>query len=102
MQLTNYKKNTVPNSVRKASGTLRITKEDLEKHGPILVECAFFEKDNREHWTNLAGKEYMSKEGKKKNWNMVRWETANTTEMNELIRGLFKHVDADVSEDLPF
>lgn len=103
MQITNYRKNTKPNSVLKASFTIELSVDDLKRlNGPITLDCTFFEKDNGEYWINYCGKEYTSKEGKKKNWNMARLPNANSQQLNSEIRGLLKNVDVDVSEDLPF
>jgi hypothetical protein len=101
MEITNYKMNPKP-SVLKASFTLKLTKEDLEVMGPLLIDCNFFEKDNGEYWINYAGKEYTSKEGKKKNWNMCRFESANMPETNKRIKSLFHPTQTPTSDELPF
>lgn len=102
MQIISSRKNSKPNSILKASFTIRLTKEDLDRYGPILIDCNFFEKENHEFWVNTAGKEYTNKEGKKKNWNMVRWENGNTQDIYAEMKGLLKASDPDLSESLPF
>lgn len=101
MEIINWKKNSNPNSVMKGSFTLKVTVEDLQKHGPLFLDCTFFEKDNGEHWVNWCGKEYTSKEGKKKNWNMARWERASVQDTKAEVKGLIGDVRA-VVDDLPF
>ncbi len=102
MEITNYKKNTNPNSVMKASFTLLVSAADLAKLGPMSLECNYFQKPEGEHWVNYCSKEYTSKEGKKKYWNMAKWEKANAQEMKDAIKEMLTSMDADVAGDLPF
>jgi hypothetical protein len=103
MEITNYRKNTKPNSILKSSFSVSLTWEDLKRlNTPIILDCTYFEKDNREFWINPCGKEYTNKEGKKKNWNMARLPNANMQEVYSEWKRLLLMTDPDASADLPF
>jgi hypothetical protein len=52
MEIINYKKNTNPNSILKASFTIKFTEDDLKRLGSLQLDCTFFEKENAEFWIN--------------------------------------------------
>ena len=45
----------------------------IPEWGGQEVDGTYFEKDNGSFWVNYAAKEYTTKDGQKKSYNMTRW-----------------------------
>jgi hypothetical protein len=84
----------------------------IPEWGNQEVDCTYFEKDNGSHWVNYAAREYMTKEGKKKSWNMCRWPQPVQERLTKAIHDKLAQMSPQESppaseptyqdEDLPF
>lgn len=62
----------------------------IPEWGEQQVDATYFEKDNGSFWVNYASKEFVTKEGQKKSYNMTRWPQAVTERLNKAIRDKIK------------
>jgi len=86
------------------------------KCGTQEVDCVYFEKENGNFWINAGAKEYVSSDGTKKSYNMIRWDKETAAALNKCIRDKIKNKEvlfkarteeeiekaAPFVEDLPF
>ena len=93
MEIKNHKAITNAGCL-KASFTLVVRTEK----GPAHIDCHHFFKEGGGEWVNCAGKEYTTKEGKRKNWNQIRWPDANFKDLTTEILGMLK----TQTHELPF
>jgi|SRR5580693_319902 hypothetical protein len=87
----------------------------IPEWGGTEVDCTYFEKvsdKGDQCWINFAPREYMTKEGKKKSWNQVRWPQAVLEKLSAAIKAAIRPMlDPEFNlsneppmaeEDLPF
>jgi hypothetical protein len=99
MQIKNVKKNPNAQSILKCRFTLVIESE----LGMVEIDGAFFEKDSGQFWVNYCGREYTSKDGKKKVWNEARFPNMNFAELNKKVKALLQSMEMKPEEsELPF
>lgn len=60
-------------------------------------DCKLFEKDDGSYWINFCDREYVSKEGKKKSWNQLRWPKEEQEKLSATIKSKL-----DEMVELPF
>lgn len=85
MEIKNYK--SIANAgCLKATFTLVMKTEKGNGH----FDCQHFSKEGGGDWVNYAGKEYSTKDGKRKNWNQARWPETNFKDLTTEVLGLLK------------
>jgi competence CoiA-like predicted nuclease len=82
MQLKNFKK--IDNG-----GVLKAVFAIVENNGRE-TDCQYYETDVGQNWVIYAGKEYINKDGKKRNFSQVRYPKEYQTEVDNKVKELVK------------
>jgi hypothetical protein len=70
------------------------------KRGIQKAECAYFEK-NDSYWLNSCAKLYETKEGAKKSYNMLSWDSELTKQITRAVREKIHKGDYELREERP-